>query len=113
MAKLKKNKKGADLHTEIRHLGVMVEDTNKNVRMIAEQYGDITSDIDGIKSDIGGMKKTLDVHTEMIGKMAIDVEMIKSDVEFIKQGIRRKVDIEEFGALERRVALLEKRASHK
>jgi len=95
----------SNLHQEIRQLGVLMEHTDHKVGVIAEQYGDI-------KSDISGIKKTLDNHTEMIGKLTVDLEMIKSDVELIKQGIRRKVDIDEFGALERRVALLEKRTSH-
>ena len=133
--------KKADLHQEIRHLGVLVERTDHNVSVIAEQYGDIKTDIDGIKgdvsglkedvhgikgeiggikADIGGIKKTLDSHsakldshTEMIGNLTVNLEIVKNDVEFIKQGMKRKVDAEEFSALERRVALLEKRVTQK
>lgn len=136
---VKRNKKGtpqkkADLHQEIRRLGVLVEDTNHRVTVIAEQYGDIKADIGGMKSEIGGIKsdiggikseisgmkgeiggikKTLDSHTEMIGNLAVNLEVVKSDVEFIKHGMKRKVDVEEFSALERRVALLEKRSTQK
>lgn len=123
-----------DLHQEIRHLGVLVERTDHNVSVIAEQYGDIKTDIGsmkteigGIKSDIGGMKseiggikneiggikKTLDSHTDMIGNLAVNLEIVKGDVEFIKHSLKRKVDVEEFSALERRVALLEKRSTQK
>jgi hypothetical protein len=42
--------------------------------------------------------------------MKVDIEVIKTDIEFIKHSLKRKVDIDEFAALERRVALLEKRA---
>lgn len=150
---VKRSRKGtppkkADLHQEIRHLGVLVERTDHNVSVIAEQYGDIKADIGGmkneiggiksdiggikgeiggikadiggmkseiggIKSDIGGIKKTLDSHTEMIGNLTVNLEIVKNDVEFIKQGMKRKVDAEEFSALERRVALLEKRVTQK
>ena len=48
-------------------------------------------------------------HTEMIGSMKIDIEVIKEDITFIKGGLKRKVDADEFSVLERRVALLEKR----
>ncbi|MBI3632105.1 MAG: hypothetical protein HY225_01520 [Candidatus Vogelbacteria bacterium] len=51
----------------------------------------------------------LDSHTEMIGSIKTDVEIIKEDVAFLKNGIKRKVDAEEFSALERRVILLEKK----
>jgi archaellum component FlaC len=91
-----------DLKTEIRHLGVIVEHTDDKVSLLAEQYGDI-------KKDIGGIKDTLNSHTEMIGRLNIDVTIIKEDVEFIKSSLKKKIDIEEFAALERRVTLLEKR----
>ncbi len=78
-----------------RHLGIKVENIDHKVSLIAEQYGDI--------------KKTLASHTEMIGSMKVDIEIIKQDIAFIKNSLKKKVDIEEFVALERRVALLEKR----
>jgi hypothetical protein len=45
----------------------------------------------------------------MIGKITTDVEIIKEDIEFIKGDLKKKVDVEEFSAPERRVSLLEKR----
>ncbi|MFZ2603500.1 MAG: hypothetical protein WAX79_05830, partial [Candidatus Omnitrophota bacterium] len=62
-------------------------------------------------------------HTEMIGSTAIDVEtlkgmtakntenieIIKSDIEFIKNSLKKKVDIDEFAFLEKRVVLLERK----
>ncbi|MBI3633763.1 MAG: hypothetical protein HY226_05755 [Candidatus Vogelbacteria bacterium] len=51
----------------------------------------------------------LDSHTEMIGSIKTDVEIIKEDVVFLKNGTKRKVDAEEFSALERRVILTEKK----
>lgn len=79
----------------MRHLGVLIERVDDNVKLVAEQYGDI--------------KKTLDSHTDMIGKLTVDVAIIKEDAEFIKNSLKKKVDIDEFAALERRVLLLEKR----
>lgn len=106
MRKKNVTKANPDLHQEIRHIGVLVEATNHEVKLIAEQYGDI-------KSEIGGIKKTLDSHTEMIGNLAVNLEIVKSDIEFMKHSLKRKVDVEEFSALERRVALLEKRSVQK
>jgi len=110
-------------------LGVLIEHVDSSVGLIAEQQGDI-------KKDISGIKKTLNTHTEMIGELKVDleivkgdvkttkddleivkkdvkttkvdIEIIKTDIEFIKNSIKKKVDIDEFAALERRVLLLEK-----
>jgi hypothetical protein len=46
----------------------------------------------------------------MIASIKEDVEIMKVDVSFIKEGLKMRVDLEEFGALERRVALLEAKA---
>lgn len=100
MAKVQKIKnnnkqKSSDIRQEIRHLGVIIENVNDGVKLIAEQHGDI--------------KKTLDSHTDMIGKLAVDLTIVKEDIAFIKGTLKKKVDYEEFAVLERRVALLEKR----
>lgn len=91
MAKLKKNKNS---HNEFRQLGVLIEHVDEKVGLIAEQHGDI--------------RKILDSHTEMIGNLAVDVSLIKDDISFIKNSLKKKVDYDEFAALERRVLLLEK-----
>jgi hypothetical protein len=90
-------KEGSDTIREIRRLGVMIEEVGGGVRKVAEQYGDI--------------KRTLESHTEMIASVKTDLEIVKEDVEFIKNSLKKKVDVDEFAALERRVALLERRIS--
>jgi len=91
----KKSINQPDLHKEMRGLGVLVEKVDDKVSLIAEQYGDI--------------KETLDAHSESIARVTVNSEIIKTDVEFIKHNLKRKIDIDEFAALERRVAMLEKR----
>lgn len=81
-----------------RYIGIVSEDFQGQVKVISEQYGDIT--------------KKLDSHTEMIGRMAEDIEVIKANVEFLKGGMKKKVDYDEFLALERRLSLLESKAKH-
>lgn len=63
------------------YLGVVVEDVRSSLKLIAE----------------------------MVGKNTEDIDIMKTDLEFIKNGLKKKVDIDEFSALERRVAVLEKR----
>ncbi|MBI1755180.1 hypothetical protein HY250_03395 [Candidatus Azambacteria bacterium] len=121
--KTKPKKKNATIQQDVRHLGVVIEQVNDNVKLVAEQYGDVKKDIHGMKGDIQNMKETLVSHTEMIGSIRenmeimktdiqatkADMEIVKTDIEFIKHSFKKKVDIEEFAALERRVALLENR----
>ncbi len=56
---------------------------------------------------MSSFKETLDSHTEMIVSLKEDMDIVKTDMEFVKNSLRRKVDIEEFTVLERRVAALE------
>ena len=114
--KKKQTKKSGDIRKEIRHLGVIIEHVDDKVGLIAEQYGDIKKTLDGHTETLNSHTETLNSHTEtlnshteMIGKLVIDMEIVKNDVEFIKHGMKKKVDVDEFAALERRVALLEKR----
>jgi|SRR3989344_6030478 len=104
-----KKLKPFNLEYEVRGLGVMMEHMGDQIKLIAEQHGDIV--------------KTLHSHTVMIGHMQeeikniqvdmamtrSDIEIMKADMEFIKHGLKRKVDTEEFATLERRVALLERK----
>jgi hypothetical protein len=76
-----------------RHVSTLAEDFHSQVKLIGEQYGSI--------------KETLDSHTEMIVSLKEDMEIVKTDIGFVKNFLKRKIDIEEFSVLERRVAALE------
>lgn len=76
-----------------RYVKILAEDFDSKVKAIAEQYLDI--------------KKILNLHTEMIASVHETAEIMKIDIQFIKNGLKKKVDLEEFQALEKRVALLE------
>ncbi|MCL4437726.1 hypothetical protein M1513_01660 [Patescibacteria group bacterium] len=45
----------------------------------------------------------------MIGQIMVDLAINKEDVEFIKNSLKKKIDVEEFSTLEKRVILLEKK----
>ena len=76
-----------------RHVGVLAEDFKSKVEIIGEQYDDI--------------KKTQSSHTEMIGSVKEDITIIKMDIEFIKGDLKKKVNYDEFSALEKRMSLVE------
>ena len=104
-----------------RYASVLSEDFKSQVSLIGEQQGSIMKKLDSHTEMIGAMKEDvevinlnlnsntekLDSHTEMIGGLKEDIEVIKMNVEFIKGSLKKKVDIEEFESLESRVSLLE------
>lgn len=83
-----------------RHQNILYEKFQGEVKVIAEQYTDIRNTLDE-------HTQILDSHTEMISSIKEDIEIIKLDIEFIKNDLKKKVDRDEFAALERRLALLE------
>ena len=90
-----------------RYLGALHEEHMAGLKAMGEQFLDVTRRFDGID-------KTQRSHTEMIGKLAVDMEVVKSDIEVIKSDIsiiktdlKQKVDRTEFVTLERRVMRLE------
>lgn len=70
------------------YVGVLLEDVNAKVSLIAEQHTSIMSKIE-----------------------AVNKQMVETNVRLghIEDNLRRKVDYEEFEKLEKRVALLEAR----
>ncbi|HRR39314.1 MAG TPA: hypothetical protein P5570_00955 [Candidatus Paceibacterota bacterium] len=86
------------------YLGSVAEDFKSQVQLIAEQYG-------SIKETLDSHTETLSSHTEMIASIKEDIEIMKIDIQFIKGSLKQKVDVEEFEALARRVALLEAKMS--
>ena len=89
----KKAGKIIDVGQELRGLGVLIEHNNDKISAVAEQYTSIN--------------RKLDSHTEMVGKLAVDMEIVKTNVEFLKGSLKKKVDYDEFLALERRLSLVE------
>ena len=78
-----------------RHLGALVEGFESQVKILAESVSSIQEQLIAIR--------------EMTGRNVENIEIIKADIQFIKQALKRKVDIEEFENLEKRVLFLEKK----
>lgn len=91
-------------------VGALLEHVDEKVDLVIEQFGGINRKLDEHTRQFERINETLNSHTEMLGSVMVDLEVVKTDIEFIKHSLKRKVDIDEFAALERRVALLEKRA---
>ncbi len=96
VSKISIKKVNGGVAQELRNLGALVEDNGHKISAVAEQFGDI--------------KQTLDSHGQMIGKLAEDMEIVKTNVEFMKDSLKKKVDYDDFIALERRVHTLESKS---
>jgi len=119
---IKRKKKELFTDTDMkRYIGVLSENFTKQVGGVAEQWLGVKKDTGEIKEILNthteilqrhslilnNHTETLNFHTEMIGKLMTDMTIIKEDIEFLKGGMKRKVDYDEFLALERRTAVLE------
>ncbi len=99
---LKEYEEHTDKKTEEvkRHFDVLNEDIDKKFDLLVEGHEAYEKRFDSIDTK-------LDSHTEMIGEMKINIEIVKNDIEIIKTSLRRKVDLEDFEVLEKRVKILE------
>ena len=77
--------------TDNLEIGVLLEDFNSKFDLVAEQ----TSQIPEINNKVDSLIENM--------------EIVKTDLEFIKTALKKKVDVDEFAALERRVVSLESR----
>ncbi|MFY9458032.1 MAG: hypothetical protein WAP23_03900 [Candidatus Spechtbacterales bacterium] len=93
-----------------RYVGALREDFDSKVDLIVEQYSDIKKTLNSHTQTLASHTQTLASHTQMIVSMKENIEVMKIDISFIKAGLKQKVDAEEFGVLERRVAILEAKA---
>ena len=97
-----------------RYNSVLYEKFQDEVKTVAEQYGSMKNKLDAtfelvgeIKEDAEMMKIELKQHSEILKQHSESLEIIKLDVGFIKNSLKKKVDLEEFEALEKRVTILE------
>lgn len=74
-------------------VAVLQEEILSRLQAVSEMVGQNSEDITTIKEKISTMDGKIDV--------------MQSDITMIKSSLKRKVDIEEFEALEKRVILLE------
>jgi hypothetical protein len=94
-----------------RYLGSLSEDFQGKVAAIGEQFGGLNQKIDRHHEEhlekFAYLYRKLDLHTEMIGGMKEDIEIIKTNIEFLKAAVNVKVDYADFAALEKRLRLVE------
>ncbi len=98
-------------------LGEFRQETNFKFKVVQEtldSHSEILNShskiLDSHSKILDSHSKILNSHTEILNSHTEDIEIIKGDLDLIKNLIKRKVDAEEFEALEKRVLLLERKA---
>ena len=89
------------------HVGSLYEHFQSQTQAVAEQYSDIKRTLDSHTEILDSHTERFDSHAEMIASLAENVEIIKMDIGFIKSGLKKKVDYDEFVVLEKRLSVLE------
>lgn len=86
---LLRNESNDNLKHEI---GLFREEVNDKFKVVAEQFH-------GVHSKMDRMQTTLDGHTEMIGALAVDMQIVKEDVTSIKSTLETKADAKDLKTL--------------
>jgi len=105
-----------DSHTEmIGNLATdmaIVKDTVESHSKMLESHSKMleshSTELAIIKETVSSHSTELAIIKETVSSHSTELAIIKEDAEFIKSSMKKKIDVEEFAALERRVALLEK-----
>jgi ABC-type Na+ transport system ATPase subunit NatA len=85
-----------------REIGVLIEHFESKLDLSLEQHLDTNKKIDTLS-------KRMDTLEEHTARISVDMTIVKQQMQIINAGFKRKVELEEFEALESRVAALEKR----
>ena len=82
-------------------IGTLAEDFTAQVKILAESVSDLQRQLIIIRDMVAR-------NTEDIEAMKMDMLVIKEDIESIKYTFKKKVDLDEFASLEKRVLILER-----
>ncbi len=97
-----------DTNKEMKHyMGALSEMHGETLKGIKEGFIVVNRKIDNITETLGGHSKKLDSHTEMIGSLVENMEIVKGDISTIKADLKKKVDYDDFLSLVRRVQKIE------
>lgn len=111
MQKKKVVKKAVTTHTSDdvkRYLGSLSEDFQHKVAAIGENLIDVKTGLKEIQGKLAEHDQHFKVVHLALGQSREDLNVLKTDSDIIKGGLKKKVDYDEFQALTRRVAALER-----
>jgi len=85
----------------------MVGSLATDVSILKTDVGTLKTDVGSLATDVSILKTDVGTLKTDVGSLTINMEIVKQDIEIIKGGMRKKIEVEEFSALERRVLVLE------
>ncbi|MFA5791694.1 MAG: hypothetical protein WC884_01510 [Candidatus Paceibacterota bacterium] len=77
---------------------------NRYLGALNEVHGET---LKGIRENFIVVNRKLDSHSEMIGSLVENMEIVKGDISVIKGDLKKKVDYDDFLSLVRRVQKIE------
>jgi peptidoglycan hydrolase CwlO-like protein len=95
-----------------RYMGAVVEDFDDKLKMIAESVSGIQQQLIALRDMVAKNTEDIDIMKGSMNLMRSDIDVMKSDISTIKFDLKRKVDLDEFKTLEKRVLFLERKMSH-
>jgi archaellum component FlaC len=92
----------------------MINDNKKikkypNISNLSNEFGAMIEDFQGQLGIVAEQTSRIPHIDKKLERVEDNMEILKTDMELVKYGLRIKVDIVDFKALERRVATLESR----
>ena len=83
------------------------EDLNHKIGLVIERQDIFEDRMDSFEDRLDILGNKLESQGDMIGLVNMNLGIVKNDVESIKSSLRRKIDLDDFESLERRVKTLE------
>lgn len=86
-------------------VGVLFEEFTSQFKFLGENVLGLCDEVNKISEDLEAIKADVEVIQIDVRKNTDDIEIIKTSLGFIKDGLKKKVDYDDFAILEHRVAL--------
>lgn len=93
----------SELKKEIRELGVKIESVEHKVDLLSENQTVMKKKLDATFEMVGELSEDITTVKDDIKILRDDVSMVKEDVKSIKGELKKKVDMEKFVVLEKKV----------
>ncbi len=103
---------GKSFESQVKILAESVLGIQQQLVALREMVAVNTEKIEIIREMVVSNTEKIEIIREMVDRNAENIEIMKMDIQFIKQSFKRKVDLEEFENLEKRVLFLEKKLGH-
>ena len=100
---------GESFESQVKILAESVLGIQQQLIALREMVAVNTKRIEIIREMVVSNAENIEIIREMVARNAENIEIMKADIQFIKQSFKRKVDLEEFESLEKRVLFLEKK----